>query len=79
MIPDEYKWKGESIPDHLNLSNIWLILGALFCGINLSRLASRYLTSSGERSRVYNLHGANPFFNFNINIIFEISTKYSSR
>lgn len=50
MIPDEYKWKGESIPDHLNLSNIWLILGALFCGINLSRLASRYLTSSGERS-----------------------------
>lgn len=50
MIPDTFKWHGESVPDELNLSNIWLILGALFCGINLSRLSSRYLSSSGERS-----------------------------
>jgi len=49
-IPEKFKWRGESVPDELNLSNIWLILGALFCGINLSRLSSRYLGSSGERS-----------------------------
>lgn len=49
-VPKAYQWRGESVPDELNLSNIWLILGALFCGINLSRLSSRYLGSSGERS-----------------------------
>ena len=49
-VPDKFKWKGDSVPDDLNLSNVWLILGFLFCAINLSRLSSRYLGSSGERS-----------------------------
>jgi len=50
LVPAEYKWKGDSVPDELDLSNVWLILGSLFCSINLSRLSSRYLGSSGERS-----------------------------
>jgi len=49
-VPEKFKWKGDSVPDDLNLSNVWLILGFLFCAINLSRLSSRYLGSSGERS-----------------------------
>ena len=49
-VPEKFKWKGDSVPDDLNLSNVWLLLGFLFCAINLSRLSSRYLGSSGERS-----------------------------
>lgn len=51
----EFKWRGDSVPDEVNLSVIWIILACLFCSINLARLSSKLIRSTGERSLVSNL------------------------
>jgi len=49
-VPSDFKWRGDSVPDELNLSVIWIILACLFCSINLARLSSKLIRSTGERS-----------------------------